>query len=120
MFGGQENNFSLFLESHALSVLEERADAFLNAFKMPFPNSCLTTATVGDMEHVTEGNLMAGAVHNRQEVAVHNLVVGNNPVTLCDPHARHFTANLALMDDLFRLPFPSSKHHKTDICLRLG
>jgi hypothetical protein len=69
MFGGRANNFSLFLESHVLSVWEERADAFLNAFRLPFPNAFLTMAAVGDMEHVKEGNPKTGVVHDRQEVA---------------------------------------------------
>ena len=65
---------------------------------MLFPNAFLTVAAVGNMEHVPERNLAAGSVQDRQEMAVPILVIGDNCVTLSDPHARLLTAELARSD----------------------
>ena len=76
-----------------------------NASRKPFPNAFLTVAAVGKNEHVMVHNLTAGTVHGRKGMSVFDLVLGNNGVTLCTPHARHLPTFVTLMEELIHLPF---------------
>ena len=72
-----------------LDVWEESADAYLNAYRKPFPNAFLTIVAIDNIEHVTVGHF---TVSDRIGVAMLHLVLGDNLVTLARPHARQLAA----------------------------